>query len=430
MIDLAQPAEPAVDVILRDGTTLRLRPPTEADVHGVMAFFADLSVRSRFLRFHGFTVAGDRFVRSFVEPDWAERGSLIGVMGDAADERVVGVGNYVRLRDPQSAEAAFAVADEFQGKGIGTRLLEQLAQRAAAHGIGAFIAEVLPENNTMLSVFANAGFVPTRTLEGGVIEVRFPIEATEGYRARVDERDHVAVTASLRPFFEPRTVAVIGASARRGSIGGELFRNVLAGGFTGAAYPSTAPVSPSPGCAPTVHSRRSAIRSTFCVISLPGDLVLRRRRGSASLGDALAVRHLGGLRRDRPRGRRAPGTAADARARPRRAPRRAQLPRDRNRGAEATVQLHGYLELGERCDAQRALAQLTETALQFPTSSASSSIWKGSLCRASWPGSRPRPIPCSHRPPSPRERGAATDGVLLSPPLPGVGRAMGEGAGG
>ena len=132
MIDLAQPAEPAVDVILRDGTTLRLRPPTEADVRGVMAFFADLSVRSRFLRFHGFTVAGDRFVRSFVEPDWAERGSLIGVMGDAADERVVGVGNYVRLRDPQSAEAAFAVADEFQGKGIGTRLLEQLAQRAAA----------------------------------------------------------------------------------------------------------------------------------------------------------------------------------------------------------------------------------------------------------------------------------------------------------
>ena len=115
MTDLTQPAEPAVDVILRDGTTLRLRAPTGADVPGVTAFFADLSVRSRFLRFHGFTVAGDRFVRSFVEPDWVERGSLIGVMGDATDERVVGVGNYVRLRDPRSAEAAFAVADEFQG---------------------------------------------------------------------------------------------------------------------------------------------------------------------------------------------------------------------------------------------------------------------------------------------------------------------------
>ena len=274
MIDLAQPAEPAVDVILRDGTTLRLRPPTEADVHGVMAFFADLSVRSRFLRFHGFTVAGDRFVRSFVEPDWAERGSLIGVMGDAADERVVGVGNYVRLRDPQSAEAAFAVADEFQGKGIGTRLLEQLAQRAAAHGIEAFIAEVLPENNTMLSVFANAGFVPTRTLDGGVIEVRFPIEATEGYRARVDERDHVAVTASLRPFFEPRTVAVIGASARRGSIGGELFRNVLAGGFTGAAYPVNRSGAPVAGVRAYRSLEEIGDQIDLCVICLPGDLVL------------------------------------------------------------------------------------------------------------------------------------------------------------
>ena len=299
MIDLAQPAEPAVDVILRDGTTLRLRAPSEADVPAVTAFFADLSVRSRFLRFHGFTVAGDRFVRSFVEPDWAERGSLIGVMGDGADERVVAVGNYVRLRDPQSAEAAFAVADDFQGKGIGTRLLEQLAQRAAAHGIEAFIAEVLPENSTMLSVFENAGFVPTRTLDGGVVEVRFPIEATEGYRARVDERDHVAVTASLRPFFEPRTVAVVGASARRGSIGGELFRNVLAGGFTGAAYPVNRSGEPVAGVR-AYRVARGDRRSDRPLRDLPSRRArARRRRGGAAHRNALALRHLGRLRRDR-----------------------------------------------------------------------------------------------------------------------------------
>ena len=79
----------------------------------------------------------------------------------------------------------------------------------------------------MLSVFENVGFTISRTLEGGVVEVRFPLAPTERYTARVDERDHVAVTASLRPFFEPGTVAVIGASAQRGSIGGELFRNIL-----------------------------------------------------------------------------------------------------------------------------------------------------------------------------------------------------------
>ncbi len=69
------------------------------------------------------------------------------------------------------------------------------------------------------------------------MEVRFPIEATERFRTRVDERDHVAVAASLRPFFTPETVAVIGASRRRGSIGGELFRNILSADFRGAAYP-------------------------------------------------------------------------------------------------------------------------------------------------------------------------------------------------
>ena len=89
----------------------------------------------------------------------------------------------------------------------------------------------------MLGVFADAGFEVERELEGGEVEVRFPIAPTEALRASVDARDHVAVAASLRPFFEPASVAVIGASRRRGSIGGELFRNILAGDFAGAAYP-------------------------------------------------------------------------------------------------------------------------------------------------------------------------------------------------
>jgi len=196
-----------VDVILRDGTTLRLRPPVEDDVDAIVAFFAGLSTRSRFLRFHGLAAAGERFARTLVEPDWEEKGSLVGVLGEPDEERVVALANYVRLRDPHTAEAAFAVADDYQRRGIGTRLLEQLAERASRHGIRSFVAEVLPENSAMLHVFENVGFRATRALEGGVYEVRFRIEPSEGYRARVDERDHVAVTTSLRPFFEPRTVA-------------------------------------------------------------------------------------------------------------------------------------------------------------------------------------------------------------------------------
>ncbi len=274
MTDLTHDSHTAVDVILRDGTTLRLRPPVEGDVPALVTFFAALSVRSRFLRFHGLALAGDRFVRTLVSPDWAEKGSLIGVMGETDDERVVAVGNYVRLRDPSTAEAAFAVADDFQRKGIGTRLLEQLAQRAAAHGIEAFIAEVLPENQVMLSVFENIGFRATRVLDGGVVEVRFSIEPTERYQASVDERDHIAVTASLKPFFEPKTVAVVGASARRGSIGGELFRNVLTGGFTGAAYPVNRSGEPVAGVRATTSLEEIADPIDLCVICLPGDRVI------------------------------------------------------------------------------------------------------------------------------------------------------------
>ena len=228
----------AVDVILRDGSTLRLRAPAHRDADALVEFFERLSEQSRYLRFHGIRHVDATLVEHVLDPNWVDRGALVGVLADAdGGERVVAVAEYARLRDPAVAEVAFTVAEEFQGRGAATRLLEQLAVRAAEAGIESFVAEVLPENTAMLSVFRDAGFEVSRTLGGGVIEVRFPIVPTEQFRTRVEERDHVAVAASLRPFFAPAAVAVVGASKRRGSIGGELFRNILAADFAGAAYP-------------------------------------------------------------------------------------------------------------------------------------------------------------------------------------------------
>jgi acetyl coenzyme A synthetase (ADP forming)-like protein len=225
------------DVILRDGTTLRLRPPRPEDADALLAFFAALSQRSLYLRFHGFPSLGPELVEQLFDPDWKERGALLGTFAEDGSEHVVAVANYERLRDPAVAEAAFAVADPYQRRGIGTRMVEQLAERAGREGIDRFVAEVLADNRDMLGVFEGLGFELTRELGGGEIEIQFPIAPTERYEERVDERDHVAVTASLRPFFEPRSVAVVGASRRRGSIGGELFRNILDADFAGTAYP-------------------------------------------------------------------------------------------------------------------------------------------------------------------------------------------------
>ena len=157
-------------------------------------------------------------------------------MTEAGKDRIVALANYVRLRDPLSAEVAFAVADDYQGRGIGTRLLEQLAARAAGEGIERFVAEIMADNAAMIRVFESAGFEVRGSLgrRGGA---DLPIAATADYTSRVEARDHTAVVASLRPFFEAQSVAVLGASSRRGTIGGELFRNILDGEFTGRRTP-------------------------------------------------------------------------------------------------------------------------------------------------------------------------------------------------
>ncbi len=230
---MAVSAPETTDVILRDGSTLRLRAPAADDADAVLEFFSDLSDESRYLRFHGFTAVGPKLVDPVLDPDWEERGALIGSL----EGRVVALANWVQLRDPRAAEVAFTVADGYQRRGIGTRLLESLAKRAAEAGIEEFVAEVLPQNDGMLAVFRDAGFAVTRASARGDLEIRFAIASTSDYREQVAARDHTAVRASLDPFFRPRSLAVVGASSRRGSIGGELFRNVVAADFAGSAYP-------------------------------------------------------------------------------------------------------------------------------------------------------------------------------------------------
>jgi acetyl coenzyme A synthetase (ADP forming)-like protein len=242
----------------------------QEDAGALASFFEGLSERSFYLRFHGVRAVDDELIRHFLDPDWEDRGVLLGEL----DDRVVAVAEYMRLRDASAAEAAFAVADELQGRGIGTRLLERLAALAAEQGIERFVAEVMPENRAMLGVFEGVGLEVTRELDGGEFEVQFPIAPTERYMSRRDERDHLAVTASLRPFFEPKSVAVIGASRRRGSIGGELFRNVLAADFAGAAYPVNRDGEPVGGVPAYKSIAQVPEVVDLAVVCLPGSLVL------------------------------------------------------------------------------------------------------------------------------------------------------------
>ena len=129
------------------------------------------------------------------------------------------------------------MADELQGHGLGTILLAHLAQMADEHGIATFEAEVLPQNHRMIEVFRESGFpVEVRSVPGS-IHVELPTSFGSEAVKRFEDRDRSASAAAVGHFIAPRSVAVIGASRERDTVGGQIFHNLLDAGFEGTAYP-------------------------------------------------------------------------------------------------------------------------------------------------------------------------------------------------
>jgi acyl-CoA synthetase (NDP forming)/GNAT superfamily N-acetyltransferase len=231
----ASPPEPqrlVRDVLLRDGSTLRLQAPRPVDFEDIKTFYDGLSPESRYLRFHGFGRT-DTVARADAEASGVDRLVLIG----QHDGRVVAVAGYNGLREPGVAEVAFAVADDDQRRGIGMRMLEQLAAIAAGRGIRRFDAEVAAGNRLMLGVFEHAGFAVRRRGSFGELMVSLDITATEAVLERIDERDHFAAVASLRAILAPSSVAVVGAADTPGNVGRAVLANIAAGGFEGVVTP-------------------------------------------------------------------------------------------------------------------------------------------------------------------------------------------------
>ena len=218
------------DVLLRDGSTLRLRATTPEDFGDIKAFYDHLSEESRYLRFHGYART-DTVARAEAGASGIDRLALIGRLSG----QVVAVASWNGLREMRVAEVAFAVADGHHGRGIGTRTLEQLAAIAADRGIRRFDAEVMAGNQPMLDVFENAGFVIRRRGALGELTVSLDITPTEAVRERIGERDHVGAVAALRPILAPSSIAVVGAAASPGNIGQAVLRNIIRGGYQGVA---------------------------------------------------------------------------------------------------------------------------------------------------------------------------------------------------
>ena len=146
----AGPAHWAWDVVLVDGGTAHVRPIDPTDGPALVAFHEGLSPETVSAK----PALDDTEVERFTHVDHDARVALVAELGD----RLVGVARYDRTADEREAEVAFVVADEHQGRGIGTVLLEHLAAAARERGITRFVAETLPDNRRMLEVFRAAGF--------------------------------------------------------------------------------------------------------------------------------------------------------------------------------------------------------------------------------------------------------------------------------
>lgn len=145
-------AEPFRTRLGRELTVRRLRPD---DQDRLKTFISELSPRSRYFRFFSALKGLDPdLLRRFVTLDFVKKAAFVATDQAGA---IQAVGQYYAL-DDTAAEVAFAVADEFQGEGVGTELLDHLASHARKHGILTLIACVLAENEQMLDVLKHSGY--------------------------------------------------------------------------------------------------------------------------------------------------------------------------------------------------------------------------------------------------------------------------------
>ena len=227
------PAHRAVDVVLKDGSTARIRPVRADDVDAVLAFFQGLSPDSLRMRFHGTRHLSADEVRPLVEVDYQAK---FGLVAETTGGVITALANYVQTAEGR-AEVGIAIADAMHGLGLGSLLLEHLGEAAAEVGIGLFEAEVLVGNSAMLDVIHSTRLPVEQNAAMGVIHCEFPTSLSPEAIEAFEQREAVAAAAGVARFLRPRSVAVIGASRTRGTIGAELFRNILDLGFEGPVYP-------------------------------------------------------------------------------------------------------------------------------------------------------------------------------------------------
>ncbi len=270
--DVGYPDRWEADVVLSDGGTMSVRPIRPDDAERIVWFHERQSPESIYFRFFSPRPRlSERDVERFTHVDYVDRMAFIGLIG----EELVGVARYDRHRARSDAEVAFFIDDAHHGRGMATVLLEYLAAAGREAGISGFTASVLPQNRKMLGVFTQAGFSATSHFTDGVIEVELGIEPTPEALAAIEARAGTAEARSVGRILAPTSIAVVGASRQAGTLGYQVFHQLVSHGFNGPVYP----VNPEASHVASVRAWRSVLdvpgELDLAVVCVPADQVLR-----------------------------------------------------------------------------------------------------------------------------------------------------------
>ena len=256
------PSQYETEVLLKDGSSISLRPIRIDDAQSWLSFISRLSPYNKYLHFQHTAkeMNLDDAVR-FCTVNYHDTFAFVAEALQEPNREIVATGKYYRLPDRHSAEVIFVVEEDYQGRGLGTAILEQLSNVARENGIDTLEADTIAGDKRAAGIFKSYGFNITGEIRAGVYHVVFPITRTETITEKEEERERASTLASLRWLLKPQSVALIGASRHPGTIGYVLLQCLIQSGFTGKVYPVN----------PNVDSLMS-LKTYPSVLAIPGDV--------------------------------------------------------------------------------------------------------------------------------------------------------------
>jgi acyl-CoA hydrolase len=161
---------------LKDGTQIFFRPVKPTDEPALSEMLYSLSAQSVRTRYFTHTMTfPHKAVQKLANIDYLNDLAIVGAVPSPAGEEIVAIAQYFLDPKTQLAEVAFIVQDEWQKKGMGTYLLDYLAQIARQRGVKSFYAKVLPVNRPMLAIFHNSGYRVNTEFDGEAYNITFDL---------------------------------------------------------------------------------------------------------------------------------------------------------------------------------------------------------------------------------------------------------------